>query len=87
MVDTVNSPSPSHLQVSVMPRSQAFSINPVTGAVEVVGRVLAGSAFTLTVQVQGHHYTVEKSQGDHYTLMFRPRTVRVPAARPSWTWR
>ena len=65
MVDTVNSPSPSHLQVSVMPRSQAFSINPVTGAVEVVGRVLAGSAFTLTVQVQGHHKTEEKLQGDH----------------------
>ena len=51
------------LYFSVMPRSQAFSINPVTGAVEVVGRVLAGSAFTLTVQVQGHHYTVDKLQG------------------------
>ena len=62
MVD-IKSPSPSHLQVSVMPRSQVFSINPVTGAVEVVGRVLAGSAFTLTVQVQGHHYTVDTLQG------------------------
>ena len=48
---------------SVMPRSQAFSINPVTGAVEVVGRVLAGSAFTLTVQVQGHHCIVDGIQG------------------------
>ena len=46
-----------------MPRSQVFSINPVTGAVEVVGRVLAGSAFTLTVQVQGHHKTVDTLQG------------------------